>query len=55
MSYNKADIETNIEEFGKKFTKRFNAFEKAYGRVLTFEPGKFLVSEAFFSSKSQCR
>jgi diaminopimelate decarboxylase len=54
VPYNKADIETNIEEFGKKLTKRFNAFEKEYGRELTlaFEPGKFLVSEAgFFLAK----
>ncbi|MDI1256029.1 MAG: diaminopimelate decarboxylase [Flavobacterium sp.] len=54
VPYNKGDIETNIEEFGKKLTKRFNAFEKEYGRDLTlaFEPGKFLVSEAgFFIAK----
>ena len=54
VPYNKGDIETNIEEFGKKLTKRFNAFEKEYGRDLTlaFEPGKFLVSEAgFFLAK----
>jgi len=33
---------------GKKLGSRFNAFAKAYGRplTLTFEPGKFLVSEA---------
>jgi diaminopimelate decarboxylase len=54
VPYKKGDIETNIEEFGKKLTKRFNAFEAAYGRPLTlaFEPGKFLVSEAgFFLAK----
>lgn len=54
VPYSKGDIETNIEEFGKKLTKRFNAFEKEYGRELTlaFEPGKFLVSEAgFFLAK----
>ncbi len=54
VPYNKGDIETNIEEFGKKLSKRFNAFEKEYGRELTlaFEPGKFLVSEAgFFLAK----
>jgi len=48
VPYKKDDIETNIEELGKKLTKRFNAFCAEYGRdlVLTFEPGKFLVSEA---------
>lgn len=54
VPYKKDDIETNIEEFGKKLTKRFNAFCKEYGRELTlaFEPGKFLVSEAgFFLAK----
>ena len=54
VPYKKGDIETNIEELGKKLTKRFLAFEKEYGRELTlaFEPGKFLVSEAgFFLAK----
>lgn len=54
VPYKKDDIETNIEELGKKLTKRFNAFCKEYGRDLTlaFEPGKFLVSEAgFFLAK----
>jgi diaminopimelate decarboxylase len=54
VPYHKGDIETNIEEFGRKLTKRFNAFEKEYGRPLTlaFEPGKYLVSEAgFFLAK----
>lgn len=54
VPYHKGDIETNIEEFGRKLTKRFNTFEKEYGRPLTlaFEPGKFLVSEAgFFLAK----
>ena len=48
VPYFKGDIETNIEELGKKLSKRFNDFEKEYGRalVLAFEPGKFLVSEA---------
>lgn len=48
VPYKKDDIETDVEEFGKKLTKRFLAFEKEYGRELTlaFEPGKFLVSEA---------
>jgi diaminopimelate decarboxylase len=48
VPYRKDDIETNIEELGKKLSKRFNEFQKEYGRDLTlaFEPGKFLVSEA---------
>ena len=54
MPYKKDDIETDIEELGKKLSKRFNAFCAEYGRDLTliFEPGKFLVSEAgFFLAK----
>jgi diaminopimelate decarboxylase len=54
VPYKKGDIETNVEEFGKKLTKRFLQFEKEYGRELTlaFEPGKFLVSEAgYFVAK----
>lgn len=54
VPYKEGDIETDVEEFGKKLTKRFLAFEKEYGRELTlaFEPGKFLVSEAgFFLAK----
>jgi diaminopimelate decarboxylase len=54
VPYKKGDIETDIEELGKKLTKRFLAFEKEYGRELTlaFEPGKFLVSEAgYFLAK----
>ena len=48
VPYKPGDIETNIEELGEKLGKRFNAFAKAYGKplTLTFEPGKFLVSEA---------
>ncbi len=54
VPYHKDDVQTDIEEFGKKLSKRFNAFEKEYGRELTlaFEPGKFLVSESgFFLAK----
>ncbi|WP_310556141.1 diaminopimelate decarboxylase [Flavobacterium sp.] len=54
VPYKKGDIETNIEELGRKLSKRFIAFEKEYGRelTLTFEPGKFIVSEAgFFLAK----
>lgn len=48
VPYKKGDIETDIEELGRKLSKRFLAFEKQYGQPLTlaFEPGKFLVSEA---------
>ncbi len=48
VPYKEGDIETNIEELGKKLTSRFNEFCAAYGKELTlaFEPGKFLVSEA---------
>jgi diaminopimelate decarboxylase len=54
VPYKKDDIETDIEELGKKLSKRFNAFCKEYGKDLTliFEPGKFLVSEAgYFLAK----
>ncbi|WP_394749865.1 diaminopimelate decarboxylase [Spongiimicrobium salis] len=48
VPYKEGDIETNIEELGKKLSARFNEFCATYGRELTlaFEPGKFLVSEA---------
>lgn len=48
VPYKAGDIETNIEELGKKLSSRFNEFCKNYGKELTlaFEPGKFLVSEA---------
>lgn len=48
VPYKEGDIETDIEELGKKLSKRFNEFSKSFGRDLTlmFEPGKFLVSEA---------
>lgn len=54
VPYKKDDIQTDVEELGKKLGKRFNAFCAEYGRELTlaFEPGKFLVSEAgFFLAK----
>jgi diaminopimelate decarboxylase len=48
VPYKIGDIETNIEELGKKLSTKFNEFCKNYGKELTlaFEPGKFLVSEA---------
>ncbi len=54
VPYEAGDIETNIEELGKKLSTRFNEFCADYGKELTlaFEPGKFLVSEAgFFLAK----
>ena len=50
VPYHDNDIQTDVEELGKKLNKRFNEFCKSYGRELTlaFEPGKFLVSEAGF-------
>ena len=48
VPYYEGDIETNIDEFGERLSKRFNEFCVEYGRDLTlaFEPGKFIVSEA---------
>nr|WP_299346676.1 diaminopimelate decarboxylase [Allomuricauda sp.] len=54
VPYKSGDIETNIEELGKKLTTRFNQFCEEYGKELTlaFEPGKFLVSQAgYFLAK----
>ncbi len=48
VPYKEGDIETNIEELGEKLGERFNSFADSYAKplTLTFEPGKFLVSEA---------
>ena len=48
VPYKRDDIETPIEEFGYKLSERFNNFCESYGKELTlsFEPGKFLVSQA---------
>ncbi len=48
VPYKEGDVETNIEELGKKIGDRFQEFCREYGKDLTliFEPGKFLVSEA---------
>ena len=54
VPYKPGDIETNIEELGEKLSQRFKLFCKTYGKdlKLTFEPGKFLVSEAgYFLTK----
>ena len=47
VSYREGDIETDIEELGKKISLRFRDFCEEYGKNLSivFEPGKFLVSE----------
>ena len=48
VPYKRDDIETPIEEFGYKLSERFNSFCESYGKelALSFEPGKFLVSQA---------
>lgn len=54
VPYKPNDIETDIEEFGEKLTEKFNHFCSEYGKELTlsFEPGKFLVSESgYFLAK----
>jgi diaminopimelate decarboxylase len=50
VPYKPDDYFTDIEELGEKIGNRFVEFSKAYGRniTLSFEPGKFLVSEAGF-------
>ncbi|MEE9372008.1 MAG: diaminopimelate decarboxylase [Saprospiraceae bacterium] len=50
VPYKEGDIETDIEELGKKISIRFKDFCEEYGKNLSliFEPGKFLVSEAGF-------
>lgn len=54
VSYKENDIETNIEELGEKLSAKFLDFCQVYGRniTLSFEPGKFLVSQAgYFLAK----
>lgn len=48
VDYKGDGICTDIDDLGKRISKRFKEFCKSYGRELTlkFEPGKFLVSEA---------
>jgi diaminopimelate decarboxylase len=47
VPYRDGDYETNIEEFGERFSERFSQFCDEYGKKLTLmlEPGKFMVSE----------
>jgi len=54
VAYREDDPATDIEEFGRIMTNRFNDFCKDYGKDLAieFEPGKFLVSECgYFLAK----
>ena len=54
VAYKEGDPSTDMEEFGKIISKRFNEFCKEYGKNLAmeFEPGKFLVSECgYFLAK----
>lgn len=48
VKYKENDIETDIDQFGKLMSDKFNTFCKETGMDLTlvFEPGKFLVSES---------
>lgn len=48
VKYHQSDVETDIEEFGTKLSLRFDEFCRDYGKqlALTFEPGKFLVSQS---------
>ena len=48
VAYKKDDLSTNIESFGKKFSRSFNTFCEQQGKdyTLQFEPGKFMVSNA---------
>lgn len=48
VAYKEEDKATNIEEFGARFSARFNRFCKEYGREigLHFEPGKIFVSQS---------
>ena len=54
VAYKENEPATNIEEFGKLISKKFNDFCANYGKELelVFEPGKFLVSESgYFLAK----
>lgn len=48
VPYQEGDVETNVEELGKKVSEDFNAFQKESGKKVEvwFEPGKYLVSES---------
>lgn len=48
VKYKNDGLETDVEKFGKLFSKKFNEFCSETGKdlELKFEPGKYLVSEA---------
>lgn len=48
VPYQKDDVQTDVQDLGKKLAERFAAYEKETGKQLEiwFEPGKFIVSEA---------
>ncbi|HEX6913940.1 MAG TPA: diaminopimelate decarboxylase, partial [Chitinophagaceae bacterium] len=48
VPYQDGDVETNVEELGKKVSENFRIFQQEMGRNIEvwFEPGKYIVSEA---------
>jgi diaminopimelate decarboxylase len=48
VKYHENDLSTDVEDFGRRFSAKFNAFCADYGSplALKFEPGKYLVSES---------
>lgn len=48
VPYKDNDIETDVQDLGKKLSAAVKAFEQEYGRPIEmwFEPGKYLVSES---------
>jgi len=55
VAYRPEDLHTDIDGFGKKFSKAFNDFCERQGKTYTleFEPGKYMVSNAgYFVAKS---
>lgn len=48
VAYKEDDVSTNMQDLGKKLTKKFKDFCSKYGKDLElwFEPGKYLVSES---------
>lgn len=50
VPYKPGDLETDVEDLGKRMSERFEEFCKEYGKELEmcFEPGKYLVSESGF-------
>ncbi|NQY66495.1 MAG: diaminopimelate decarboxylase [Flavobacteriales bacterium] len=54
VKYHPNDLHTDIEAFGKKFSKSFNEFCERTGKdyTLQFEPGKYMTSESgYFLAK----